>query len=119
MIAGCALAVVVVEAAMRSGSLITARLANECGRLVLAVPGSPLDPRAQGCNGLIKQGAMIVCSPEDVLEALAPLANMELPCPAMPVRKQNRREGCLSNPVKTTVSALPRRWDQAHAKPTT
>ncbi|PRX11877.1 UNVERIFIED_ORG: DNA processing protein [Martelella mediterranea] len=79
LIAGSALAVVVVEAAMRSGSLITARLANESGRLVLAVPGSPLDPRAQGCNGLIKQGAMIICSPDDVLEALAPLANMELP----------------------------------------
>nr|WP_210288091.1 DNA-processing protein DprA [Martelella radicis] len=79
LIAGCALAVVVVEAAMRSGSLITARLANEAGRLVLAVPGSPLDPRAQGSNGLIKQGAMIVCSPEDVLEALAPLSDLELP----------------------------------------
>lgn len=79
LIAGCSLAVVVIEAANRSGSLITARLANECGRLVLAVPGSPLDPRAQGTNGLIKQGAMIVCSPEDVLEALAPLSQMELP----------------------------------------
>ncbi|AMM85296.1 DNA-processing protein DprA [Martelella sp. AD-3] len=79
LIAGSALAVVVVEAAMRSGSLITARLANEAGRLVLAVPGSPLDPRAQGSNGLIKQGAMIVCSPEDVLEALAPLSNLDLP----------------------------------------
>ncbi len=79
LIAGASLAVVVVEAAMRSGSLITARLANEAGRLVLAVPGSPLDPRAQGSNGLIKQGAMIVCSPEDVLEALAPLSNLELP----------------------------------------
>ncbi|WP_174803559.1 DNA-processing protein DprA [Martelella limonii] len=79
LIAGCSLAVVVIEAANRSGSLITARLANEAGRLVLAVPGSPLDPRAQGTNGLIKQGAMIVCSPEDVLEALSPLSDMELP----------------------------------------
>ncbi|AJY47654.1 DNA-processing protein DprA [Martelella endophytica] len=79
LIAGASLAVVVIEAAVRSGSLITARLANEYGRLVLAVPGSPLDPRAQGTNGLLKQGAMIVCEPADVLEALAPLSALELP----------------------------------------
>ena len=79
LIAGASLAVVVVEAATRSGSLITARLANEAGRLVLAVPGSPLDPRAQGTNRLIRDGAMIVCEPDDVLEALAPLSQMELP----------------------------------------
>jgi len=79
LIAGCALAVVVVEAAHRSGSLITARLANECGREVLAVPGSPLDPRAHGSNGLIRQGATIICEVSDVLEALAPLSQIEIP----------------------------------------
>lgn len=78
LIAGIALGVVVVEAATRSGSLITARLAAEFGRLVFAVPGSPLDPRCQGTNGLLKDGAMIVTSPEDVIEALAPLSQLDL-----------------------------------------
>jgi DNA processing protein len=64
IIAGLSLGVLVVEAAMRSGSLITARLAGEAGRLVLAVPGSPLDPRAEGTNHLIRQGAtLITCLP--------------------------------------------------------
>ena len=63
-------AAVVVEAAARSGSLHTARFAAEQGRIVLAVPGSPLDPRAEGCNRLIKEGAQILTSLEDVLEAL-------------------------------------------------
>lgn len=74
LISGLALGVVVVEAAPRSGSLITARLAAEQGREVMAVPGSPLDPRAQGCNGLIRGGATLVQSAEEVLEALAGLA---------------------------------------------
>lgn len=78
LIAGCALGLVVVEAATRSGSLITARLAGEFGRLVFAVPGSPLDPRCQGTNGLLKDGAMIVTSAEDVIEALAPLSQLDL-----------------------------------------
>ncbi len=63
----------VVEAAKRSGSLISARLANEMGRLVMDVPGSPLDPRSEGTNGLIKQGATLVTTTEDILEALTPL----------------------------------------------
>lgn len=70
---GLAQGVVVVEAAKRSGSLISARLANEMGRLVLAVPGSPLDPRSEGTNDLIKQGATLITSTEDILEALTPL----------------------------------------------
>jgi len=70
LISGLSLAVVVVEAALRSGSLITARLALEQVREVLAVPGSPLDPRAQGANGLIRDGAQLVQSVEDVLESL-------------------------------------------------
>ncbi len=86
LIAGISLGVVVVEAATRSGSLITARLAGEFGRLVFAVPGSPLDPRCEGTNGLLKDGAMIVTSPDDIVEALRPLAEPDLfrPRPAAP-----------------------------------
>lgn len=73
IIAGLAQGTVVVEAAPRSGSLVTARLANEAGREVMAVPGSPLDPRAQGCNALIREGATLIQSASDVIEALAPL----------------------------------------------
>jgi DNA processing protein len=69
-----ALGTVVIEAAPKSGSLITARLANEAGREVMAVPGSPLDPRAQGCNSLIREGATLVQTAEDVLEAIRPLS---------------------------------------------
>lgn len=73
VIAGLALGTVVVEAAPRSGSLITARLAAEAGRDVMAVPGSPLDPRAQGCNLLIREGATLVQSAADIVEALGPI----------------------------------------------
>ena len=70
LISGLSLAVVVVEAELRSGSLITARLAAEQGREVLAVPGSPLDPRAKGTNDLIRQGAALCEGIEDVLRAI-------------------------------------------------
>jgi len=73
IIAGLAHGTVVVEAAPRSGSLITARLAAEMGREVMAVPGSPLDPRAQGCNQLIREGATLVQDADDVMEAVSPL----------------------------------------------
>jgi DNA processing protein len=73
IVAGMALGLVVVEAAKRSGSLISARLAGEMGRLVFAVPGSPLDPRAAGANGLLKDGAILVTETADIIEALAPL----------------------------------------------
>ena len=72
IIAGMARGTVVIEAAPRSGSLITARLAADYGREVMAVPGSPLDPRAQGCNLLIREGATLVQTAEDILEALDP-----------------------------------------------
>lgn len=70
LISGLSRAVVVVEAEIRSGSLITARLAAEQGREVLAVPGSPLDPRARGTNDLIRQGAALCEGVDDVLRAL-------------------------------------------------
>lgn len=70
IISGLSLAVVVVEAELRSGSLITARLAAEQGREVLAVPGFPLDPRSRGTNDLIRQGAAVCESAADVLEAV-------------------------------------------------
>jgi DNA processing protein len=76
IIAGMSLGTVVVEAAPKSGSLITARLAGEAGREVMAVPGSPLDPRAQGCNSLIRDGATLVQSVADVLETIRPIASM-------------------------------------------
>ncbi|NOT42386.1 MAG: DNA-protecting protein DprA [Alphaproteobacteria bacterium] len=72
IISGLARGVVVVEATLNSGSLITARIAGEQGRDVFAVPGSPLDPRAKGTNGLLRQGAILTESAEDVLNALGP-----------------------------------------------
>ncbi len=71
IISGIARALIVVEAALRSGSLITARYANEQGREVFAVPGSPLDPRCEGCNRLIRDGATLLMSSADVLETLS------------------------------------------------
>lgn len=81
IVAGLSLGLVVVEAALRSGSLISARMAGELGRLVFAVPGSPLDPRAAGTNGLLKDGATLVTEARDVMEALAPLAGRPPPEP--------------------------------------
>ena len=74
IIAGLAAGTLVVEGAPKSGSLITARVAAEAGREVMAVPGSPLDPRAQGCNLLIREGATLVQSAADVIEALSAFA---------------------------------------------
>jgi DNA processing protein len=71
IIAGLALGTVVAEAAVRSGSLLTARLAAELGREVMAIPGSPLDPRSQGCNGLIRDGAILVQDAAEVIEAIS------------------------------------------------
>jgi DNA processing protein len=82
IISGLSLGVIVVEAARRSGSLITARLAGEQGREVMAVPGSPLDPRCHGSNHLIRTGAALIETVDDVLEAVRPLIeNMELKTP--------------------------------------
>jgi DNA processing protein len=73
IIAGLAHGTVVIEAAPRSGSLITARRAGDYGREVMAVPGSPLDPRAQGCNLLIREGATLIQTVDDVIEAIGPI----------------------------------------------
>ncbi|MGE0024988.1 MAG: DNA-processing protein DprA [Hyphomicrobium sp.] len=72
LVSGLSLGVLVIEAARRSGTLVTARFAGEQGREVFAVPGHPLDPRAEGTNLLLKAGATITTEPQDVLDALAP-----------------------------------------------
>lgn len=77
IIAGLAYGVVIVEAAMRSGTLTTARYANDLGREVFALPGHPLDPRAEGTNRLIKQGATLVTEPSEVVEILRPIVGHE------------------------------------------
>ena len=74
IVAGLALGTLVVEAAHRSGALITARLAADAGREVFAIPGSIHNPKARGCHRLIRQGAALVESPEEVIEALKPVA---------------------------------------------
>jgi DNA processing protein len=92
IIAGLSHGTLVIEAAPKSGSLITARRAGDYGREVMAVPGSPLDPRAQGCNLLIREGATLIQTVDDVLEALGPIdarmvrepARTYVPAPAGP-----------------------------------
>lgn len=79
--AGLSLGVVVIEAAARSGSLITAREASERGSEVMAIPGSPLDPRAEGCNNLIREGATLVTNTADILECLSRPLKATLPPP--------------------------------------
>lgn len=86
LISGVALGVVIVEAAHRSGSLITARFANEQGREVFAVPGSPLDPRAAGTNDLIKQGATLTTEASDVINAVQPIMGRPI---ALPINERD------------------------------
>lgn len=99
IISGLALGVVVVEAELRSGSLITARLAGEQGREVFAVPGSPLDPRARGTNDLIRQGAVLCEGAADVIEVLN-----------RPLRL--REQGDLFEPAPADHAALDREADR-------
>ena len=73
IIAGLTLGTIVIEAAPKSGSLITARLAAEAGREVMAIPGSPLDPRSRGCNQLIREGATLVQNAAEIAELLRPM----------------------------------------------
>lgn len=115
LISGLSLAVVVVEAELKSGSLITARLAAEQGREVLAVPGSPLDPRARGTNDLIRQGATVCEGAEDVLRTLESLGGLRErerrpwtgPAEAPPDGLRDRVEALLS-PTPVTIDELVR-----------
>jgi DNA processing protein len=93
LISGLSLGVIVIEAAKASGSLHTARFALEQNRDIFAVPGSPLDPRSEGANGLIRQGAVLVASAEDVLDSLA--GRLE---PVLPFAPQELREAEQSQP---------------------
>jgi DNA processing protein len=115
IIAGLSIGTVVVEAAPKSGSLITARLANEAGRDVMAVPGSPLDPRAQGCNLLIREGATLVQSAADVLEQVRPIdaravrsptSSYAGPPPEDATDADRRRVADLLGPVPVSVDEL-------------
>jgi len=90
LISGLAHGVIVVEAARKSGSLITSRMALEQNREVFAVPGSPLDPRAEGSNALLKQGAVMVTEAEDVLAVLRPIIGDR---PAPPLGEPLSEEG--------------------------
>ena len=89
LISGLAVGVVIVEAAKRSGSLISARMAGEQGREVFAVPGSPLDPRAEGTNGLLKQGAILVTEAADVTAVLEPILGRGVELPAKEPERQS------------------------------
>lgn len=101
LISGMSLGVVVVEAALKSGSLHTARFAGEQGRDVLAVPGSPLDPRAEGCNELIRTGATLISRVDHLLEALNPLVGWEPPETHAEEPEQLATEGQLPDPTET------------------
>ena len=111
IIAGLALGVVVVEAAHRSGSLITARLALEQGREVFAVPGSPLDPRCRGTNHLLRQGAVLTESARDVVDAVTPMLRQPLAQQAdereyEPPRAEPVDENQLADARETVLRAL-------------
>lgn len=109
IIAALGLGLLVVEAAQRSGSLISARLANELGRIVFAVPGSPLDPRCEGTNNLIKNGATLVTNARDVLDALAPLTRKpisSLPSMEEPPRNDLDRPEASESDRRRIVDAL-------------
>ena len=100
LISGAALGVVVVEAAHRSGSLITARIAAEQGREVFAVPGSPLDPRAAGTNDLIKQGATLITEASDVISAVEPIMGRPLALARAATTSRS-----MSSPMRATARA--------------
>lgn len=117
LISGLALGVVIVEAARRSGSLITARMALEQGREVFAVPGSPLDPRAEGTNGLLKQGAALVTGAADVIAVLQPILGQPADLPARepeevpepvgdPAPNERRRIVALLGPTPVEIDDL-------------
>jgi len=107
LISGLTQAVVVVEAAMRSGSLITARFALEQGRDVMAVPGSPLDPRAKGSNNLIKQGAPLVECAEDILAVVGMAGGLfRFEAPDAPAFEPGLRPSIDGDATEKVLSAL-------------
>ena len=91
IISGLSYGIVVIEAARKSGSLITARFASEQGREIFAVPGSPLDPRAEGANDLLRQGATLCTRSQDVLNALAPMIANGGPPPLTLFEEESRQ----------------------------
>ncbi|MES1204075.1 MAG: DNA-processing protein DprA [Pseudomonadota bacterium] len=106
VISGLALGVIVVEAAQRSGSLITARAAAEQGREVMAAPGSPLDPRASGSNGLIKQGAALIENAADVLAALQAAPRTLRRAPAPRLFEESVPDFADTDPMRARLAAL-------------
>ena len=111
IISGISLGVLVVEAALRSGSLITARFALEQGREVFAIPGSPLDPRCRGTNDLIRRGATLAEGAEDVISALeGPLAGrpaaINQPLVTAPITNGNLSEKGLDQATARVLEAL-------------
>jgi DNA processing protein len=116
LISGLAVAVVVIEAAQRSGSLITARMALEQGREVFAAPGSPLDPRCEGTNRLLKQGATLVTEAADVVAVVRPILGQEIlgqehdrpaPEPSRPAAQAPEPNGSERTRVLTLLGPTP------------
>jgi DNA processing protein len=110
IIAGLALGVVVIEAARRSGSLITARLALEAGRELFAVPGSPLDPRCLGSNDLIRQGAHLTESLDDILANL-PAHPLQEGIQRVPIFNHDANQGLSPDTTPTHMAEPPAVWD--------
>ena len=117
IVSGLSRGVVLVEAADRSGSLITARLAGEQGREVMAAPGSPLDPRAAGCNALLREGATLVRSAEDVIEALTAGLAPSAPRPPKRVARAPAPTVAVAAPPLASADAAGRVLDLLGAAP--